>query len=235
MPYETHWKGEWTAQSVSHNTIVVDGISQKPTGKRNNQWPTDDAKDRVLGVLERFDPASKSVSAANDRAYEGIRLRRAVRLDAGRVVDAFTTADLKGATHQYDYVLHIDGQYQASSAPLQPKEGKLGEQCGYQLVDQKQRGSVKGPFNITFTNGGKQLKVWVAGAEETEVIVGEGLTASPDGKMTTLVLRRKAPQTKFVTVVEPVAADDAVRAVRSEKSRLVIESAKGTRRIPIAD
>ena len=27
MPYETHWKAEWTAQSVSHNTIVVDGTS----------------------------------------------------------------------------------------------------------------------------------------------------------------------------------------------------------------
>jgi hypothetical protein len=233
MPYETHWKSEWTAQTISHNTIVADGISQKPTGKRNTEWPTDDAKDRVMGVLERFTPAAKSVSASCDRAYDGIRLRRAVRLEGSRVVDAFAASDLKGGAHQYDYVLHIDGQYEGSSAPLQPQEGKLGTICGYQLVDQHQRGAAKGPFHLTFTNGGKQLRVWVAGAGDTEVIVGEGLTDSPDRKMTMLVLRRNAPATQFVTVLEPVAPGDAVRSVREEKSRVVIESAKGTHRVPL--
>jgi len=231
MPYESHWKEEWTAQSVSHNTIVVDGISQKPTGRRNVMWPTDNAADRVFGVLERFDPAAKSASATNDRAYAGIRLRRAVRLDGSRVVDIFSAADAQGATHQYDYVLHIDGQLAASSTALEAASGKLGEVCGYQLVEQKQRGTAAGSFHLTFAHEGKQLRVWLAGEGATEVILGDGLTNSPDRKMTTLVLRRKTPATQFVTVIEPVNAAGAIRSVRPDAAGIVIESAIGTHRV----
>jgi hypothetical protein len=150
------------------------------------------------------------------------------------VVDAFAVTDTKGAQHQYDYVLHIDGQFENSSAPLEPRSGKLGEACGYQLVDQKHRATAKGPFTLTFSNNGKQLRVWVPGDDATEVIVADGLTSSPDRKMTMLILRRKGADTRFLTVLEPVNPGDVVRAVRTEKSELVIESASGTRRVPLA-
>jgi len=39
--------------------------------------------------------------------------------------------------------------------------------------------------------------------------------------------------TRFVTVLEPVRADDAIRAVREDKSEVAIESARGTRRVPL--
>jgi hypothetical protein len=211
MPYETHWKVEWTAQTISHNTVVVDGVSQKPTGRRATQWPHDDASDRVVGVLERFDPRSKSVSAYCDSAYEGIRLRRAVRLDGHSVVDEFTVSDLKNAEHQYDYVLHIDGQFEKSSVPLDPQTGKLGEICGYQLVEQKQRGAVQGAFTLTFASESKHLRISVKGEDSTEIIIADGLTNSPDRKMTMLVLRRKAAHTQFITVLDPVSATDAPR------------------------
>jgi hypothetical protein len=231
MPYGSRWKAEWTAQTVSHNTVVVDGISQKPTVARNVEWPNDSAADRVLGVLERFDASSKSASAYCDTAYEGIRLRRALRLTGGSVVDAFTVTDRKGAEHQYDYVLHIDGQLENSSVPLAPKVEKLGETSGYQLVEQRQHGAAKGPFVLTFASEGKQLRLWVAGPDATEVIVGDGLTNSPDRKMPMLLLRRKAPGTRFVTVFEPVSGRDTIRAVRLEGGDIVIESARGTLRL----
>src|SRR5271157_3383942 len=161
MPYETHWKYEWTAHTISTNTMVVDGISQKPTATKHTEWPQDSATDRVCGVLEHFDAQSKSVSAHCDNTYESIRLRRAVRLQDHAAVDAFTVSDAKGAEHQYDYVLHIDGQLEKSSTPLEPRAGKLGEACGYELVEQKQRGTVNGPFTLTFTKDGKQLRIWV--------------------------------------------------------------------------
>lgn len=231
MPYGSRWKAEWTAQTVSHNTVVVDGISQKPTGTRNVEWPNDSAVDRVLGVLERFDAPSKSVSAYCDSAYEGIRLRRAVRLADGSVVDAFTVTDRKGAEHRYDYVLHIDGELESSSVPLAPKLGKLGETSGYQLIEQRQRGAAKAPFTLSFESEGKRLRLWVAGKDATEVILGDGLTNSPDRKMPVLVLRRKASQTRFVTILEPVNDQEAIRVVRVEGADIVIESARGTRRL----
>lgn len=233
MPYETHWKVEWTAQTISNNTVVVDGISQQPTGTRQTQWPQDRASARVCGALERFDAQSKSVSAHCDNTYRDIRLRRALRLQEHMVVDAFTVTDAKGAQHQYDYVLHIDGQFENSSAPLEPRSGKLGEACGYQLVDPKQRGTAKGPFTLTFSNNGKQLRVWVPADDATEVIIADDLTSSPDRKMTMLILRRKAADTRFLTVFEPVNPGDVIRAVRTERAELVIESERGTRRVAL--
>ena len=233
MPYETHWKAEWTAHTVSHNTVVVDGVSQKPTGRRDNQWPSDTAEDRVSGVLERFDPGAKSVAAWSDRAYPGIRLRRAVRLDGSSAVDVFTAGDTARAEHQYDYVLHIDGQFEESSAPLAERSGKLGEACGYQLVEQRRSGTFKGPFHLAFARDGRRLRIWSAGEGTTDAIVGEGLTKTPDHKMTMLVLRRHGPEARFLLVLEPVDPADAIRAVRAEKAAVVIESAHGARRVAL--
>jgi hypothetical protein len=45
------------------------------------------------------------------------------------------------------------------------------------------------------------------------------------------VLRRKASQTRFVTVLEPVNGRDTIGAVRLEGGDIVIESERGTRRL----
>jgi hypothetical protein len=229
MPYETHWKYEWTAHTVSHNTIVVDGVSQYPTGTQHVQWPHDDAADRVVGVLERFHAAAKFASAHCDRAYQGIRLRRAVQISANAVVDAFACTDASGGAHQYDYVLHIDGQLESCSAALEVRTGKLGDRCGYELIEQKQRGSVEGAFHLTFAAEGKTLRVWVPGEGATEVILADGLTNSPDRKMTILILRRRATVARFLTVLEPVNPGDPIRSVGVENGGVRIESGRGSR------
>ncbi|HET7099999.1 MAG TPA: heparinase II/III family protein [Terriglobia bacterium] len=233
MPYETPWKGQWTSQTVSHNTVVVDGVSQKPTGRGNASWPTDHANDRVFGVLERFNPPTKFVSAHTDTAYPGISLRRALRVEGHSVVDVFSMRDQHGARHQYDYVLHIDGRLESSSAPLEACSGKLGKICGYQFIDRQRCAVSNKGFSLTFENQGKRLRVWVPGSMQTEIILGQGLTNLPTGKMTVLVLRRSTSSTRFLTVLEPVEPGRAIRSVRMEKSGIVIDSASGTKRVPM--
>jgi hypothetical protein len=233
MPYETKLKYDWTAQTISNNTMVVDGISQKPTGTRHTEWPQDSNTDRVCGVLDHFDAQAKSVSAHCDNAYEGILLRRAVGLQEHTVVDTFSAADANGAEHQYDYMLHLDGQFESSSAPLEERAGKLGERCGYELVEQKRRGTAAGAFTLTFSRDGQQLRVWAPDGGSTDVIVAEGLTNSPERKMTMLVLRRQAARTRFLIVLEPVKAESPLRSVRLEGGELVMEFAGGARRVRV--
>ncbi len=233
MPYETPGKGQWTSQTVSHNTVVVDGVSQKPTGRGNPSWPTDHTNDRVFGVLQRFDPAAKFVSAHTETAYPGITLRRALRMEGHSVVDDFSMRDRQGSSHQYDYVLHIDGELESSSAPLKSCSGKLGKICGYQFIERQRCAVASQGFNLTFKNQGKLLRVWVPESAQTEIIVGQGLTNSPTGKMTVLVLRRSASSTRFLTVLEPVEPGRAIRSVRMEKSGIVIDSAAGAKRVPL--
>ena len=163
MPYETSDKAEWTAHTISHNTVVVDRVSQRPAGKLNLQWPVDHAKDRVVGKLERFDPSAKLVSAVCDRAYEGISLQRTVQLARHCVVDQFRVAsnDPASTPHQFDYVLHMDGDLVESSLPLEPRAGKLGDACGYQHVQQKQGRTTTASLALKFKVGKQFFRIWI--------------------------------------------------------------------------
>jgi hypothetical protein len=247
MPYETHWKAEWTAQTVSHNTVVVDGISQQPTGVRNVQWPTDDASDPVIGRLERFAPEAKLASASCDSAYPGMKLRRTVRLVGHDVVDDYVVVPASSSPerkqHQFDYVLHIDGELTYSSLPLAQRSGKLGEICGYQYVEQKEVGATDSLLSLSFSSGTKQLRLWIIPTDSTptDLVIGEGLTNSPDVKMVMLVLRRKATRARFVNVIEPVESHDPIRGARIEKNTsgnadsLVVERSSGVLRVSLGE
>jgi len=243
VPYETQWKAEWTAQTVSHNTVVVDGISQQPTGVRNPQWPTDDANDQVIGRLERFAPEAKLASASCDRAYPGMTLPRTVRLVGHDVIDDYTVfpegSSSEYGQHQFDHVLHIDGGLTNSSLPLAQRSGKLGENCGYQFVEQKQGGAAVSLLSLTFASGTKHLRLWIipTGSTPTDVIIGEGLTNSPDVKMPILILRRKAAHARFVTVIEAVESHNPICGAHLEKNTsgdadlLILEGSSGVQRV----
>jgi len=222
MPYETKDKAEWTAHTISHNTIVVDGISQRPAGKQNRQWPVDTATEQVLGRLERFDPAVKLAQASCDSAYPGVRLQRTVQLNRHAAVDVFDvrSTDAEETAHQFDYVLHPDGDFAESSVPLQSRSGPLGDACGYQHVQQKQAVSAATPVTLTFTAAQRQLRVWIVPTADqpTDILLAEGPTNSPTAKSPIVILRRTATQTSFLTLLEPVQNSNALRSVRIEKA-----------------
>jgi len=237
MPYETNWKAEWTAHTVSHNTIVVDGLSQKPTGDRNVQWPVDSMTDKVLGKLERFDPERKFVSAVCDRAYEGLNLKRAIQLIGNCVVDIFAVQPTqpRQQTRQFDYILHIDGSLTDSTAPLSPRSGVLGSKCGYQHVEQKQGAMVKNVAALTFASGGKRLRVWVVPLSELEIIIADGLTNTPNTKMPMLVLRCRVESVRYLTIIEPIIAEKEILSVRLEGVNLILQRAHGVQRVSLND
>lgn len=242
MPYESHWKAEWTAQTVSHNTLVIDGVSQRPAGKRS-MWPVDDSMNKVMGKLEGFDPASKQVSGSCRLAYPGFKLRRSVRLAGHDVVDDFVIEPeaASSGVHQFDYVLHIDGTLAQSSIELEPRSGKLAETYGYQHVEQRQAGSTGRTAAFTFASGGKQLRVWVVPSDgaPASVILCDGLTNSPTRKMPTLIVRRNAARARFLSVIEPVKAEDPISGVKLEKdsagepAALIVERPTGSSRVPL--
>jgi hypothetical protein len=51
--------------------------------------------------------------------------------------------------------------------------------------------------------------------------------------MLMLLLRRKGASAKFVTVIEPVDANNALRAVRVENGQLVLERTTRIERVPL--
>ena len=212
MPYETHWKREWTSHSVSHNTLVVDGVSQQPAGTEDKMWPVDSSEQRVQGMLERFDPTTRIASAFCDTAYPGLTMKRQVRLREHCVVDRLEAAPNRGdsaAEHQFDSVLHIDGSFLESSLHFEPVSGALGTRCGYQLVDQLRTAAVENPSSVTFAAGKERLRIWILPQKSpTQLFLGQGPTNSPEERKPMLILRQKGTRARFETVVEPLGQKD---------------------------
>lgn len=212
MPYESHWKTEWTSHTLSHNTLVVDERSQRPAGDKNLMWPVDSSQDRVTGTLERFDAEAKRVSARCTSAYPGLILRRQVCLWQHCVVDCFEALPNPDAAprqaaveRQFDYVLHVDGQWDNGSIPLQPRPGPLGSKCGYQLVDQARSAVIAKPAQLTFVAGEARCRLWILPQESPlEVIVAQAPTNKPDERKPIVILRQRATAARFRTVFEPV-------------------------------
>lgn len=239
MPYESTWKAEWTSHTISHNTVIVGGSSQKPTGDRNPGWPADSHRDKVLGELDRFAPKQKRCVAHCDTAYDGVRLRRDVRLRGHCVIDVFDVEPIASKTptepRQHDYVLHVDGELAEDSMGLKACSGKLGVKCGYQHVERRKIGEIADMGALTFRAGDKALRIWVvpAAGGPMNVVVADGLTNSPDARMPMLVLRQRGPRARFVTVLEPVDPDHRLRAVRLDKGCIVLEDGTGRDRVEL--
>ncbi|MGC9318536.1 MAG: heparinase II/III domain-containing protein, partial [Armatimonadota bacterium] len=206
-PYGSDEKRQWTSQTISHNTVVVDEISQYPTGDSAPSWPCDSAQRQARGLLDAFscDGVLKAAAARNTAVYDDAELRRTVAMVGDAVVDLF---DVRGeAEHQYDYPLHIDGQLVESSTHLSLVEGTLGETCGYQHITSISRGSTEGVATTLWRDGDRLLRVTALAAGPTEVIVGEGITNALDRTMPVLILRRNATRTVFATVMQPSVSD----------------------------
>ncbi|MBI3921283.1 MAG: heparinase II/III family protein, partial [Armatimonadetes bacterium] len=201
--YDSVEKGTWTAQTISHNTIVVDGVSQYPTGEGNPTWPCDTSDRQARAYLDFFhcDELMKSAGAHCDSVYPGVHLSRTVCLVGDTLFDFYQVKS--EASHQYDYTLHIDGSLLESSTTLSPRDGTLGEKCGYQHVDRVREGIMDTPIITTWGDDSKKLRLTGRAAKGTTVLVGEGLTNSLTGKMPMLILRRQGKDTLFAVAAQP--------------------------------
>ncbi|MEA3400434.1 MAG: heparinase II/III family protein, partial [Armatimonadota bacterium] len=221
-PYGSEEKRQWTSQTISHNTVVVDEISQYPTGDGAPSWPCDSAERQARGFLDAFscDGVLKAAAARNTAVYDDVELHRTVAIVGDAVLDFF---DVRGeAEHQYDYTLHIDGQLEDSSTGLSAVEGALGKERGYQHITSVSRGTTDGEAVTLWRDGDRFLRVTALAGGPTEVVIGEGITNALDRTMPMLILRRNAARTVFATVMQPYAGDPPPGAEQMEASDGVV-------------
>jgi hypothetical protein len=211
MPYESTWKSEWTSHTVSHNTVVVDGVSQEPAGQRNAMWPVDTGQHRVVGELNRFDAEERLVSASCTSAYPQLDLHRTVRIWRHCVVDVFDVGPAESRDsnqppdRQFDYVLHIDGRFAESTPSLAVSTDSLGDQCGYQHLRSRASTTATGTACLTFGERRRQLRIWVLPQTgPVSIHLADGLAASPTDLRPVLILRQRGIKARFATVIEPV-------------------------------
>ena len=128
-----------------------------------------------------------------------------------------------------------------SSVQLEPRSGPLGRRCGYQHVLQRRAGLVNSVQSVTFAGGEHRLRIWLLPLDNTptELILADGLTKQPGQTQPMLVLRCRAPQTRFLTVLEPVRAAEPLQEVRlshrgaGSLPMVILQSSNGRRELAL--
>ena len=194
IAYGTPVHQNWYKQTVSHNTMVVDGESQRPS----------------TGTLDFLlnGPDFDLVSASAPYAYEGVKLTRTLALMHDLVI--FVDRLSGERQHTLDWVYHNRGTLR-TGFPHRKISTLPDAGSGYDLIQAPASGTPDETWSATWRTGdaGVRLTMLKAGRGETEVFTGMGLDndaqgeGSPPEDLTPLVIaRRRTRRTTYRAVLQ---------------------------------
>ena len=211
----------WYKQTVSHNTVVVDGESQRPS----------------TGTLDFLARGSDFdlVSVSAPYAYEGVKLNRTLVLMHDLVI---LQDRMAGETqHNFDWVYHNRGtlrtSFQRKRVSAVPERGS-----GYDQIQKVACGTPEANWTATWRAGDAGLRLTMLSAAKgaTEVITGLGLdndgseTGAPGEQLTPLVIaRRRGRRTTFRAALQLYGK----RPVSETLSRAVVTPAPRARGVVV--
>ncbi len=197
----------YAAQTIAHNTIVVDEKSHFD-GKES--------------VAEKFhaeklfssisNPAVQVVAAKVDQAYKGVNLQRAVYLlelpgNQKILVDIFNTASKD--EHQYDLPFHYNGHLISTSFKYNPyttMQEPLGKKNGYQYLWKEAEASVTDTVvQLTFLNERTYYSISSLVKGTAQVFFTRSGANDPNFNLRhepALIIRKKGIDQSFVSVTE---------------------------------
>ena len=181
LPYGNPLHAAWYLQTVAHNTVVVDGQSQKRCPARLRAFATGD--DFAL------------VRADTDGAYPGVTFDRTLLLRDGLIFDVFQCrAD---AEKTFDLPLHVRGKI------YQPRDAvscdPLGYKNGYQHLT-KPMTTKTGAF-VFYTAEGRAIRI-AAHEAASERFFADGMGATPREVVPTVLRRIRGNQALFISTYE---------------------------------
>lgn len=183
---------QWYRQTVSHNTVVVDGKSQE----------------ECTGELDYFlaSPRMAVVSATADEANGAVRFRRLALLTSSLLLLVDDLADEEA--HQYDWALHGVGAF-TTALPLGRRAEPAGTDHGYQHIENVTATPALGSWQADWTSPKRSFRLTMLAddATPTEVIAGQGWGPSSLGKVPMVLARRQAKSTRYVAALQPYRGD----------------------------
>jgi len=185
-------QNEWYRQTVSHNTVVVDGQSQN----------------ECAGALEFFvaSPRMGVVLATADAANDPVRCRRLALMTGELLLLIDDLSDQ--AEHKYDWAFHGVGQF-ASALPLAARTTPLADGAGYQHIGSVASASTVSTWQADWISPDRSFRLTMLGdrATPTEVITGKGWGPQSLGKVPMVLARRRAKSTRYVVAIQPYRGD----------------------------
>jgi len=202
----------WAKQTIAHNTVTVDEVSQLPQEAHRDVWIGKNELRPVFGRLALFEPGKrlKAFRATTDTAYPGVTLDRTIVLVDSVVVDFFRC---RSATeHQYDLALHVDGKAAKADVDFKPLAGgKLSDRLGYQALVEVHRADLPAePTALTYRSGksGPTMRVTLLPDAPAELFAAMGYPNQDGRRRSALITRRKGTNVDFITVMSFDGAGD---------------------------
>ena len=175
----------WFKQTLSHNTIVVDQ-------KRQEQ---------ATGRMRAFKPDAEvpSMEASVDSAYPGVTLKRSLHLGEDYLVihDRVESSQ----PHTYDWVYHHDGRL-VHDSPFKPLSPPLNKGSGYEYLESLEHVIVHDPWQLTWQDGQRSVRLTMLGAPNTEVITAAGPGMPISDRLPMVIARRRATRAEYIAVLE---------------------------------
>lgn len=207
----------WVKTTAAHNTVSIGGRNQS------------EALGELLYLQQEKDFAAAAIEC--DTAYPDTHLRRYVLLTPRFLVDVF---DVKTSPQtQIDLFAHaISDRVQPATPSLpEPKAQSAGETEGYQHITDTMMRQVSENSQWDFIAGDLKLRASLIGSPGEEIFTGESIGYTITQKIPTLIRRRHAEQTRFVTVYDLSGQGSEVKSI-SEKAgvapSVTIETSQGT-------
>lgn len=191
----------WYRQTVSHNTVTLDGRSQ-PEGTGQLHYFQD---------ASAFQIADASVQWTEDAGpYQGVTLRRVILARPAYFLDLFLVEAPQ--PRRIDWLYHNDGILHTPLS-LIPYPAISTEGEGYAHLHQAQQVEVASNFTATWhmAEGGMQL--WGAGGADMAVLTGAVPGNPPTATLATLIQRRQGTAAAFLTLFHPFQTTPTVTSV----------------------
>jgi hypothetical protein len=192
----------WANQTIAHNTVTVDEVSQYPQGMSNSIWAGERRGKPSVGRLIFFYPGKhlKAARATCDNAYEGVILDRTVALVDSRIFDIYRVRSKD--EHQYDWAFHVDGQLSGVSLKPERYPGVLSPGRGYLHITDVQRARMADRnCDITYSiSEGYALRLTILPIPDGELILGNGLKTRRE-RMPMAIVRTRAQNADFVALM----------------------------------
>ncbi|MFY4777259.1 heparinase II/III domain-containing protein [Metabacillus sp. RGM 3146] len=178
----------WYKQTISHNTVTVDGKSQQESAGKM--------------ILFSSQPFFKHLYAAANSVYNHVIYERGIWMDDDYTLDWFYLND-PNKSHQYDWTLHGLGTYQ-TNLPLR-QAVSLGNSDGYEQLKSIKTASAENCWEGTWSLGENFLRVSSIPFSTSQVSIAQapGPSNEPD-KLTTMLIQRKTEkEAQIVTILQP--------------------------------
>ena len=188
----------WYRQTLSHNTVTVDGLSQPVATGQIVRFSSE-------GVFQVADAMTTWV----DAPYEGISMRRVILSRPDYFLDLFSVQCTQ--ERRIDWVYRNAGL--CAISPDTEASALAEEGHGYEHILGVTRAVTDGDVVVNWTVGDVGLRLHLAGLPGTEAIAGTAPGNPPTDLQTLLISRRRAAATAYVSVFHPYGQTDPALSV----------------------